>query len=225
MAIRKTIKLPTTQRIEKLYQQGKIDELRALNERLAKTANQRMVQLYKSNIETSALKEAKYYLEQVSEVASGGVFSRSKKIDAEDLVEQLKKELIFLRSEGSTVSATKEKRREKVFETLTLGKMGEDGTRETPILNIPKDIQVPKRWQGQEQAYFKKKFLDFLATDAWKDVKKFLYVSGDTSLLQEAGEKISRGATLKDLKEAYTSYLKGEVTIHEMWDTWPSMSQ
>ena len=225
MARRKTIKLPTTQRIEKLYQQGKIDELRALNERLAKTANQRMVQLYKSKIETQALKEAKYYLEQVSEVATGGVFSRSKKIDAENLVEQLKKELIFLRSEGSTVSATKEKRREKLFETLTLGKMAEDGTRDTPILEIPSEVQVPKRWEGKEQEYFKKKFLDFLATDAWKDIKKYLYVAGDSSLLVEAGEKISRGATIQDLKDMYTDYLKKEISIFELWDNWESIKQ
>lgn len=217
---RKTINLPTTQKLEKLYKQGNIEELRAINEKLAKTANQRMVQLYKSGFETSALKAAKYYLEQESPIATGGVFSRSKKIEAEDLLEQLKKEIIFLRSEGSTVSATKESRREKIFETLTMGKLGEDGKRAQPVLDIPTDIQVPKQWKGKEHEYFKKKFLDFLATDAWKDVKKFLYTTGDNSLLQEAGEKISRGAKVSDLKNAYVAYLRGEVSIYEMWKSW-----
>ena len=89
MQRRKTIQIPTKQQIDKMYAAGDIEGLRALNERLAKTANQRMTQLYKSGYETEALKRAKYYTQQELNVATGGVFSRSKKLDPETLKEQL----------------------------------------------------------------------------------------------------------------------------------------
>ena len=119
MQKRKTITLPTQQQIDKMFASGDIEGLRKLNERLAKTANQRMVQLYKSGYETEALKRAKYYTQQELSVSTGGVFSRSKKLDPETLKEQLKEELIFLRSPGSTVSGEKLRRAEKSFRTLT----------------------------------------------------------------------------------------------------------
>lgn len=220
---RKTINIPTTQELEKLYAKGDIAQLRAINERLAKTANQRMVQLYKSNMETESLRQARFYLDQVSEVATGGVFSRSKKLDAEDLIEQIKQEAIFLRSEGSTVSGIKEARRSKIFDTMTSEHLNKEGELVGPIIHIPKDVTVPEYWKDREHEYFKKKFLDFLATDAWKDVKKFLYAAEDTSLFKEAGEAIARGASLTDLNDMYTSYLRNEISIYDMWDSWTSV--
>lgn len=221
---RRTIKLPTTQQIEKLYKRGDIGELRAINERLAKTANQRMAQLFKDKMRSDALDRAQYYLYQESEVSTGGVFSRSKKIDAENLMEQIKQELIFLRAETSTVSGIKDIRASKVFETLTEGKKDSKGNViSTPYLEIPKEITPPSSWEGTQTEYFKKKFLDFLASDAWKDIKKFLYATDDNSLLTEAGEAIARGAKLSDLSKAYKDYLKGEVSIFTMWEDWTSI--
>lgn len=221
---RKTINLPTTQEIERLYKSGDIEALRSINERLAKTANQRMAQLYKSKIETEALKNAKYFLEQESEVATGGVFSRSKKIEAEDLVDQLKQELKFLRSETSTVSGVKEIRADKVFTTLTEGKKDQYGNViSDPYLQIPENIKPPSSWSGSETEYFKKKFLAFLSSDAWKDIKKFLYTTNDNTLLREAGESIAAGAKLSDLNKAYQDYLSNEISIYDLWDDFTSI--
>lgn len=215
---RRTIDLPTQQEIDRIVKRGDIKELIKINERLAKTANQRMAQLVKSGIKHStALERAKYYTEQVSEVQTGGVFSRSKKLTLETYAEQISEELTFLRSSASTVSGEKEIRALKSFQTLTRGKDGEK-----PYLDIPKDIEVPSSWEGTREEYFQEKFISFLEQDAWKDIKKFLYTD-NTNILAQAGEAIARGANLEDLKEAYKSYLRNEIDIFTMWDDWVSV--
>lgn len=219
---RRSIDLPSYQDIERLYNEGNIEKLRQLNEKLAKTANQRMSQLWHSGIKSSeALARAKYYIYQVSEVQTGGVFSRSKKLQADQLVEQLKEELIFLRSESSTVSGEKRIRAEKSFETLIKGRKTEEG--KLIKLDIPDDIKVPDSYEGDKMAYFREKFFKFLEQDVWKDIKKYLYTSEDVSLLKEAGEAIARGAKISELNDAYKSYLRNEVDIYEMWDNWTSI--
>ena len=220
---RKTIELPTQQQIDKLVAKGDIGELIKINERLAKTANQRMVQLSKSGIKhNTALERAKYYTQQVSEVQTGGVFSRSKKLTLETYAEQIAEELVFLRSSSSTVTGEKEIRALKSFQTLTLGKVDPDGRREKPYLDIPDEIEVPDTWTGTREEYFQEKFLSFLGQDAWKDIKKYLYTD-NTNILAQAGEAIARGASIKDLREGYKSYLSKEKDIFTMWDDWVSV--
>ncbi len=222
---RRTISLPTTQEIESLYSEGNIDKLRQINERLAKVANQRMAQLFESGIKSSAaLDRAQYYIYQELDINTGGVFSRSKKIEASKLVEQLKEELIFLRSSSSTVSGEKELRALRSFQTLTEGKKDDKGNFiSAPYLDIPSDIQIPSSWDGSPQEYFRTMFLKFLSQDAWKDIKKYLYTNEDDTLLKEAGEAIARGAKISDLKKAYKDYLSKQVSVYEMWDTWKSV--
>ena len=218
MKKRRTITLPTMQQIESLYNAGDIEELRKINERLAKVANQRMAQLYKSGIKQSAaLERAKYYTQQVLDVPTGGVFSRSKKLDVETLKEQLQEELIFLRSRTSLVTGERQRRAEKAFRSLTEGKNGKG-----PYMEIPKDISVPEDYEGSSSDYFRDKFLSFLDQNAWKDIKKYLYTT-DNNLLTEAGEAIARGARIEDLSNAYRGYLRGEMDIHTMWNTWKSV--
>lgn len=218
MKKRRTIELPTQQEIDRLVSEGNIDKLRQINERLAKTANQRMAQLSKSGVRTSsALERAKYYTEQESGILTGGVFSRSKKLSVEKYGEQISEELIFLRSKQSTVSGIKQERAERSFYTLTHGKNGEK-----PYMEIPEDISVPESWTGTREEYFQEKFLQFLDQDAWKDIYKYLY-STETNILKQAGEAIARGAKLQDLAGAYKQYLKGEISIFNMWDNWVSV--
>ena len=222
---RRTIDLPTTQEIERLYKEGNIDKLRKINEKLAKTANQRMSQLYQSGIKSSAaLDRARDYIFYESEIQTGGVFSRSRKIEASQLVDQIKEELIFLRSSSSTVSGEKEIRALKSFKTLTERiRYDENGKPIGPYLEIPKDVTVPPEWEGNENEYFRTKFLKFLSQDAWKDIYKFLYTNKDNNLFKQAGEAIARGADIKELREAYKSYLRNEVSIFKMWENWTSV--
>ena len=216
---RKTIELPSQQKIDRLVAKGDIAELIKINERLAKTANQRMAQLYKSGVRSStALERAKFYTQQVSDIQTGGVFSRSKKLSIDTYAQQIKEELIFLRSESSTVSGEKQLRAEKSFYTLTHGKNGGQ-----PYMELPTDIEIPDTWTGTRDEYFKEKFLSFLESDVWKDVYKYLYTTENNNILSKAGEAIARGASLEDLKNAYKQYLKNEVDIYTMWDSWVSV--
>lgn len=209
------ISLPTLQQIEALADSGDIEQLRSINERLAKTANQRLRQLEKSGFEgTVAYKIAKDYLWQESDFACGGVFSRSKKLTEEQLTEQIEHELIFLRSKTSTVSGERA-RRDKIFESLTKG--------DNPVIDISKiEIDIPSQYQDDSFQYFKDKFLEFLDEDVWKDVKKYLY-AGNNDLLQEAGEAMARGADINDLVNMYKDFLQGETSIYEVWEKWTTV--
>lgn len=213
----RTVDLPTQQEIDALRDSGNIEELRALNERLAKVANQRFKQAEKSGIKRSrALDRAKYYLSEVSEVSDGEKFSRSKKIDIDNLHEQLTEIRIFLADQTSTVSGEKRRRAEQSFKTMTSGKK--------PYIEIPSEIKIPASWTGTANEYFQDRFLAFLEDDYWKDIKKLLY-SPDTNILAEAGEAIAGGASIKDLNKAFRDYLKGEVSIFEVWDNWTSVGK
>lgn len=212
-----TVELPTQQEIDALRDSGDIEALRAMNERYAKVANQRFKQAEKSGIKRShALDRAKYYLSEVSEVSKGDKFSRSKKLDVDTFHEQLTEIRIFLADETSTVSGEKQRRAKQAFQTMTGG--------EKPYIEIPSEIKIPADWQGSATEYFQDRFLAFLEDDAWKDIKKFLY-SPEGNILAEAGEAIAKGASLRDLGKAYKDYLKGEISIFDMWDSWTSVKK
>lgn len=209
------IQLPSQQELDALYESGNIDELRAINERLAKTANQRFKQLEKSGMtHTSAYTRAKFYLSEVSDVSNGETFTRSKKISAEDLHDQLSEMRVFLTNETSTVSGEKQRRSDKMFDTMTKG-TGPKGFK----LELPEDIKLPPDYMGDRNDYFKKKFLQFLDQDTWTEIKKFKYTE-DGNILNQAGEALAKGAKISDLKNAYEQYLRKEVSIYEMWDNW-----
>ena len=220
------ISLPTMQEIEALSDSGDIAKLREINERLAKTANQRMKQLRQSGYgTTAALKRAEDYVWQEADFTTGGVFSRSKKLTEEQLTEQIEHELIFLRSKTSTVRGEKA-RREKIFASLTeerstLNEYGEV-VKIGPVIDLSKlDVDLPSEYKD-DYSYFKDKFLEFLDDDVWKDVKKYLY-AGNTDILQEAGEAMARGADINDLTNMYKNFLRGEVSMYEIWDQWTSV--
>lgn len=196
-------KIPTIQEIESLYHKGDIDTLRAINEKLAKRANQRIREFEKRGMETAAYTRAKGYIQEYKELGNGENFSRRKSLDIDDLMQNIKEESKFLRSQTSTVSGEM-KRREKIFSTLT----------DKEIIEVP---------EGMDRDSYKKKFLDFLDTDVWSEIKKSLYA--DTNItMDEAGEAIAAGASVSDLVSAYNDYLSGETDtdIFEIWDNWRS---
>lgn len=208
MARAKT-KIPTIQEINNLYQQGDIDSLRKINETLAKRANQRIKEFEDRGLETAAYNRAKGFIQEYSEMGNGRNFSRRKSLDIDDLMLNIKEESKFLRSQTSTVSGEM-KRREKIFNTLT--KKDKNGHSVIPLPEEP-----------EERNSYKKKFLDFLDSDVWSEIKKSLYA--DTNItMDEAGEAIAAGASVDDLVEAFNDYRSGEADtdIFEIWDNWRS---
>ena len=164
-------------------------------------------------MQTASYNIAKYYLQNESELSSGETFSRKKTNDIDALGEDLKQASKFLRSQTSTVSGEK-KRRKKIFHSLT---------KKGGALKIPENIKVPADFKGSRNEYFQNKFLEFLDNDVWNDIKKYIGGGGTdpiTTVLQEAGEAIAKGAQIKDLEEAYYSYLEGEQDIFTVWDDW-----
>lgn len=201
--------IPTAEQIDALVKSGNLKELQALNEIIAKRANQRFKELEKHELQTASYNIAKYYLQNESELSSGDTFSRKKTTDIDALGEDLKQASKFLRSQTSTVSGEKT-RRKKIFHSLT---------KKGGALKIPESIKVPADFKGSRNEYFQNKFLEFLDNNVWKDIKKYIYAE-NSEVLAEAGEAIAKGAQIEDLEEAYRKYLEGEQDIFTVWDDW-----
>lgn len=204
--------VPTIEEIQSLYKKGDIEQLRVLNERLAKRSNQRMTSLKKAGLDTTAaITRAQRDIENIG--ISSGRFSRSKKLSAEDLYSQVKSEANFLRWQTSTVSG-EIKRREKIWESLTTQRIDEEtGDIKNPAIDLSgvEDIDA-----------FKKNFLKFLDDGAWEELKKHIYTK---NILNEAGEAIAAGASVEELSEAMKNYVNGntEDDLLTIWDNWTSV--
>lgn len=197
--------VPSMEYITNLYESGNLQELRAINETLAKRANWRLSDLENKGLDSSAAyTRATYYLSEVSDYSSGDRFSRSKQMDIDSLYEQIKQESNFLRWQTST-AAGERKRRERVFNTLE----------EKNLIEIPENM---------DKDAFKDKFLRFLSDDAWTEIKKHLY---HKDILNEAGEAIAAGASVQELSQAMTDYMTGETSedILTIWDNWKSATK
>lgn len=199
--------IPTQQEIERLYKAAENgsdearEELGKINNRLAKRANERMRDIERKGLEgTQAYKRAKYFIgEQDFGTADRNYFSQSKKLDNEDLLTNIQNVSIYLRSQTST-AAGEIRRRTGIIDTLA----------DRGYLDIPED----------KPEEFKKKFLDFLDSKAWDDIKKHMYATG-SGLIKEAGEAIQNGANVNDLLRAFKDYQKGADTdLFEIWDNW-----
>lgn len=197
--------VPSMEYITTLYESGNLQELRSINETLAKRANWRLSDLENKGLDSSAAyTRATYYLSEVSDYSSGDRFSRSKQMDIDSLYEQIKQESNFLRWQTSTVAGERE-RRERVFNTLE----------EKNLIEIPENM---------DKDAFKDKFLRFLSDDAWTEIKKHLY---HKDILNEAGEAIAAGASVQELSQAMTDYMTGETSedILTIWDNWKSATK
>lgn len=197
--------VPSMEYITNLYESGNLQELRSINETLAKRANWRLSDLENKGLDSSAAyTRATYYLSEVSDYSSGDRFSRSKQMDIDALYEQIKQESNFLRWQTSTAAGERE-RRERVFNTLE----------EKNLIEIPENM---------DKDAFKDKFLRFLSDDAWTEIKKHLY---HKDILNEAGEAIAAGASVQELSQAMTDYMTGETSedILTIWDNWKSATK
>lgn len=201
--------VPTIEQIRELYDAGDFKALQSINETLAKRSNERLRQLEKYDYETAAYKRAQNFIKE-SDFAKNKRFSRSKKMDIDSLYDQLKQESNFLRWQTSTI-AGENKRREEIFKSLTEQRIDEaTGDIINPAIDLPTNMDTD---------VFKKKFLDFLDTNAWDELKKHIYSS---NILNEAGEAISAGASIEDLKKAMTDYINNDTEddLLTIWDNW-----
>lgn len=199
--------IPTSQELEVLYNKassGNTDALRELgdlNNRIAKRANERMRDIERKGLEgTAAYNRAKYAISE-SDYLSGEYFSQSRRLDLDDMLDNIQNASMYLRSQTS-MAAGEIKRRKDIIDTLA----------DRGHLDIPED----------DPEGFKKKFLDFLDSNAWDDIKKHMYAAG-SGMLKEASEAIQNGANVNDLLRAFKDYQKGSDTdLFEIWDNWQS---
>lgn len=205
--------VPTTEQLRAMYEAGDIEGLRAQNEILAKRANTRLSALEKADLDSTAAysRAAKFFKD--NDYASDR-FSRSKKLDIDDLYDQVKQEANFLRWQTSTVSGEM-KRRDEIWEALTSQQIDEEtGNIKEPVISLAgvEDTDV-----------FKKSFLDFLDSDAWEDFKKHIYTR---HILSDASEAVAAGASVEDLNEAWRAFKEGTTDKDRftIWNDWISVN-
>lgn len=201
--------IPTAQEIDRLAQaaaagdQSAIEELGNINNRLAKRANERMRDIERKGLEgTAAYNRAKYFIQE-QDFGTGEYFSQSKKLDPDDLILNIQNASQYLRSQTSTAAGEIQRRKD------IIDKLADRG-----------HIELPDDSDDIEE--FKKKFLEFLDSNAWDDIKKHMYAAG-SGMLGDAAEAIQNGANVNDLLRAFKDYQKGSDTdLFEIWDNWQS---
>ena len=195
----------TKEEIDRLYESGDIEALRGYNETYAKRSNERLASLEKSDLETSAYNRAVDWLQVESDFSSGTRFSRSKKMEIDDLSNQLIQETVFLRSQTSTVAGEKQ-RREKIFNSMV----------DSEVLSI--DLGDESDTDAYKQN--KEKFMRFLDEDVFNELVKTFK---PTDIINLGAEAIQNNQDPEALQKAYEEYIAGEaedtdiLTIFETW--------
>ena len=198
--------IPTSQELDSLYNRASsgdaqaVNDLGELNNRLAKRANERMRSMERQGISgTYAYNVAEYYLSEQGRER----FSQSRKMDIDDLYENIEQVNIFLRSQTST-GAGERIRREHIWQGLEDAGVFDDMT----------DEMSPD---------FQKDFYDFLDTDAWEDIRKH-NKGGTNDLIKQAADAINNGAKKGDLVRAFKDFQKGKLDTDYigLWDNWTS---
>lgn len=201
--------IPTTQEINDLSlrayngDEDAARELAELNNKIAKRANERMRELERKGLAgTAAYNRAKGFIQDADFGAAGrNYFSQSRKLDPDDAADNIKNASTFLRSQTST-PAGEQTRRDDIWDSLL----------EHDVINEAE----------KDPDEYRRRFMDFLDTNAWKDIKKHMYVAGE-GMLKDAGEAIQNGALLGDLVRAFKDYERGSDTdLVEIWDNWIS---
>ncbi len=196
----------TKEEIDRLYDAGDIEALMAYNETYAKRSNERLASLERADLGgTASYNRAIDWLQTESEYSSGTRFSRSKKMDIDDLRDQLIQETDFLRSQTSTVAGEKA-RREKIFKSMI----------DSDVL----DINLPD--QSDEEAYktAKERFMKFLDEDVFNELVKTFR---PTDIINMGAEAIQNNQDPADLQKAYDDFVAGEVEdtdILDIFETW-----
>lgn len=158
-------------------------ELGRLNSKYGRAANQRARELEKREMQTGAYVRAAEKMgiskKQLKEGARPR-FSQAKTGDSENLFRSLEETIKFLNYQTATVSGEM-LRREHIIEGLE--KMG---------YNVGND---------------RKKFLDFLDSNAWDEFKD---VFGSKDAMQKISDQMAKGADIGKLMTAYNNFVTRE---------------
>ena len=158
-------------------------ELGRLNSKYGRAANQRARELEKREMQTGAYVRAAEKMGFSKKMLNEGArprFSQAKTGDSENLLRSLEETVKFLNYQTATVSGEM-RRREHIIQGLE--KMG---------YNVGND---------------KKKFLDFLDSNAWEE---FRDVFGSKDAMQEISDQMAKGADIGKLMEAYNNFVAKE---------------
>lgn len=197
--------LLTKQEIDSIYDSGDFERLRQYNETLAKRANERLSSLEKAGMDnTGAYERAVDWIQNESDTSSGNRFSRSKKMDIDEVYNQIIQESDFLRRQTSTVAGEK-KRREHIFNSMM----------DSDVLDIQLDENDPEAYKNN-----KEKFMKFLDEDVFNELVKTFRA---TDIINLGADAIQNGQNPQDLQDAYSNYLQSDIddtdilTIFETW--------
>ena len=210
MARLQKIKVPTTEFIEDLAQEAArgnadaLNELGRLNEKLGRTANQRLRDLEKKGYQSSeAYKQAQYRMN-----ADRPRYSQAHTGSAWTLAESAQQAAQFLRYKTSTVGGVREKAR-KGFEAIK-EKIGESmyKARRAKWKDVKKltDAQIEKELDR------------FIKSDAFTELRRSI----GSPVIEAVAEKLSGGADLDELLDAFEQWERGEldVGVLTLWDGW-----
>lgn len=171
---------------------GDNDALRELgrrNSQYGRAANQRARELEKRKMRTGAYVRAASNMGINRKDLDAGArprFSQAKTGDAEHLLQSIEETIKFLNYQTGTVSGEM-KRREHIIEGL-----------ERAGYNIGND---------------KQKFLDFLDSDAWTEIKD---IYGSKDAMQKVSDNMASGADIEKLMTAYENYITKESTAEDI---------
>lgn len=197
----KKIDVPTSQEIDALFalaEAGDASALSALydmNKSMAKTANSRMSYLESKDQGSAVYSRAQYWL---GEERGKTRFSESRRMDIDDLREQMDIEAQFLRSKDSTITGERE-RINRMFDSLE----------DHGYIDMPDD---PK-----EKRAYKKRMEKFLKSDIFVEFKKYF----GSAIIGGASEIIQDGGDLEELILLYQEMEElGDYDLFDVWDGW-----
>lgn len=191
------MKIVTPEQIQRLANrayEGNTDALKQLNiviRKQADIARKRIKRLEKSGLGGSKLAQYQYFLDVTfGGVPSGKKIKDIKAASADDLIEAAKITAKFLSGKTSTVSGMKAYRAE-----------------------------IGKEWNAHEKEEIDT-LDDFLTSDMWKDLKKYIGSKEVKSTIEEVFNMGDASEDLQRLFDDYNSRTEKHKSIGKAWEDW-----
>ena len=169
--------------------------------REVKRANQRARELDKRSMSTGALIKYRKGMD-------GNYLSQSRGLSTSEMKKNLARAEEFLKSQTSTVSGEKARRR-KVFDSFSKPKYDENGNKIRDAWIKPVSGMSKRQQEAAMNRFFTNKHFE--------ELKKYF----GSGIIAEASEAVSKGIPIGRLSRLYNEYLKAEkADIDMVWDAW-----